>query len=299
MVVMIAFAAISAVNIKDASVSAFELRRRLQARQPEAAAIEFRKKLLPRLRLVKLLVELLLAMIIAISLYQWNGWVGFFVACGAIFVGLYIARLASFSKYVDRQYEKHEPRIIDKIKNWVWLRAMEKQEYSPPKKIHSVEELLRLAEVSRVVSPASLEMIRHGLSSREKTVGAIMIRKKDIDSISAGENLGPLTLDTLYRSGHSFFPVVDNQEKNIIGFIDLDEVRDVHIAHTTAKKAMRRRVEYIVDTARVDEALRQLLDTRCHMLVVRNKQGEEVGVITLNDTIQSVLGKQFTKRSRT
>ena len=108
--------------------------------------------------------------------------------------------------------------------------------------------------------------------------------------------LGPLVLDDLHRTGHSRFPVIDEDIDHIVGVLYLRDVLtlDGTKKHTAkVETAMSKKVYYIRQDQTLPQALTAFLKTHHHLFIVINEYRETVGIITLEDTVEALLGKRI------
>jgi len=117
----------------------------------------------------------------------------------------------------------------------------------------------------------------------------------DVKTIKRTEILGPLVLDDLHKSGHSKFPVVD-ENANIVGILT---VRDVLTIDTTRKHtsmvetAMSKKLFYVHKDQPLSAALGAFMNTHSHMLIVIDTNEEVVGILSLHDTLEVLIGKSL------
>lgn len=115
-----------------------------------------------------------------------------------------------------------------------------------------------------------------------------------VDTVNKKDLLGPLTLDTLYKTGHSRLPVMDGDIDHIVGVLHIQDLLKVSVDNTpTAEQAMEQRVYYIREDHTLDRALAAFLRTHHHLFVVINAYRETVGVMTLEDVMEALLGHKI------
>ena len=115
-----------------------------------------------------------------------------------------------------------------------------------------------------------------------------------IDFIKQGEFLGPLVLDELHALGHSRLPVVADDLDHVVGVLHLRDLLSLDIKRsTTTDKAMEPKVYYIREDDTLEHALSAFLRTRHHLFIVINKNRETVGLLTLEDVIEALIGRRI------
>ena len=123
-----------------------------------------------------------------------------------------------------------------------------------------------------------------------------MTPKSVVETIRQGEILGPLVLDDLHKTGHSRFPVIDGDIDHVVGILHLRDVLtlDTNRKHTAkVETAMDKRVHYIRQDHTLPQALAAFLSTHHHMFIVINEFRETVGILTLEDVLESLIGRRI------
>lgn len=163
-------------------------------------------------------------------------------------------------------------------------------------RIDSREELQHLvANSDSALSADEKKLIVHSLSFNDRPVSSVMTPRSKIVGIKKDEFIGPLLLDDLCKVGHSWLPVMDENLDNILGILNIKELMSLDSKKSmTAEKAMQSKVYYIRCDQTLHYALVALLHTHHHMLIVVNDSKETVGILTLEDIIESLLGREVT-----
>ncbi|MGP1310151.1 MAG: CNNM domain-containing protein [Phycisphaerales bacterium] len=98
---------------------------------------------------------------------------------------------------------------------------------------------------------------------------------------------------------HSRLPVIRDENPNeILGIVHRRDVFDVLVSESPKDKDKRiqdimRPVRFIGASAGADEALREFLAGRQHMFVVVDEYGTWVGIVTLEDVLETLLGREI------
>lgn len=164
--------------------------------------------------------------------------------------------------------------------------------------IYSKEELYKILEEHRVSEDSDIEadevqIVRHALSFGDKQVRKVMTPRKVVKAVHMDDELGPILIDELHKSGFSRFPVLADEKKE--EFVGTLYLRDVVAMKKTGsvEDIMRKDVYYVHEEQSLDHALRAFLQTNHHLLLVVNTFEEFVGVITIEDVIEEIIGKNI------
>lgn len=142
------------------------------------------------------------------------------------------------------------------------------------------------------MSAYELGIVKSALSFSDKLIRDIMTPKRVVKMVKADEAIGPLLMDELHKSGFSRFPVLGDEPDEIIGTL---YIRDLVKAKTggTVKNTMKKSVFYVNEEKPLQHALQAFLRTKHHLFIVVNGFEEVVGIITIEDVLEQVLGKQI------
>jgi CBS domain containing-hemolysin-like protein len=281
------------------SMSAFELNRRSNNGDARAREIARREKLLVDVvSLQRVASALLLVLLVALVIATFGWLLGSIIATLIALEYGAIARIGMLQRKSQRLYEKHESTMLQFIERYAGLFRLLRNvspDTSAVSRLESREELQHLVESSGgLLSSDEKKLISHGLVFEALKVGEIMTPRGVIDSISKKELLGPLVLDDLHRAGHSRFPVIDGDIDHVVGMLHVQDLLTLDTKRSvTAEKAMEARVFYIREDQTLQHALAAFLRTHHHLFIVVNEFRETVGVVSLEDVIEKLLGRKI------
>lgn len=292
--------ACAAVIPRPAVIGAFELERRRKAGDTTALEIMRREELLVLvLSLQRALTALFLVLFVAVAVAG-LGWVlGILLSVLVALEYGRVARMNAVAQKSQQLYEQCETPLLAFIEKrqqaFRFLRSAVPHERPVPR-LESREELEHLVEgAGTLLSGDEKKLILHGLAFGSRKVSDIMTPRSVIDSIDKKELLGPLVLDGLHKTGHSRFPVTDGDADHIVGILHVQDLLTLDAKRSvTAEKAMEPRVFYIREDHDLRRALAAFLRTRHHLFVVVNGFRETVGILSLEDVIEALLGQKIT-----
>lgn len=279
--------------------SKFELKRRVELGDKEAEKAMTREELLiDIISLQRALTALFLVFFVLISVVTFGWLIG--IILGVIVSLEYglIARIGFIKSWSQRIYNHFEKDIIRFVRQapylFMLLRIMPSSG-DGNRPIASRQELQHLVDESvGVLGADEKTLIIHSLSFGDQLVNSIMTPKSMIDSIKNSEFLGPLTLDELHKTGHSRLPVIKGDIDHVIGILNLQSLLALDIKRsTTAEKAMEPKVFYIHQNQSLQHALAAFLRTKHQLFVVVNEFRETVGLLSLEDVIEALLGRKI------
>ena len=163
--------------------------------------------------------------------------------------------------------------------------------------VYEKEDLADLLERQKTqpdnrIDPHEIELLKHALKFGDKTVAETLVPKRIVKVVSSADSTGPVLMGELHATGHSRFPVYEGKHDNIVGVLYLHDL--VEKKHTGKVSAiMRAPVRYVHEEFTLFDTLQAFVKTRQHLFVVVNSFEEYVGIITLEDVLEQVIGKQI------
>lgn len=148
---------------------------------------------------------------------------------------------------------------------------------------HQPDNRIRIGEI---------DLLQHALRFGDKLVLDAMVPRRSVSLVSADDLIGPKLMAELYQSGHSRFPVFEGAFENVVGTLYIRDLVDIKEGGKIAK-AMRPDVFYVHEDFTLFQALQAFIKTKHHLFVVVNSFEEFVGIITIEDIVEQVIGKHI------
>jgi len=163
--------------------------------------------------------------------------------------------------------------------------------------LYDKEDLLLLFERQEVqadnrVDQAALEIAKHALTFADKTVEDILTPRRVVKSVNAEDLVGPVLMTELHESGFSRFPVYAGRQDNMVGVLYLRDLLGAK-AGGAIKTVMHPQICFIHEDQTLHEALQAILKTHQHLFIVVNSFEEYVGVVTIEDILEEIVGQQI------
>ncbi len=292
--------AVNAISITLPTTSQFELERRHQAGDKKSLVLLRKTNAYGELVSVQRVVSSLLLVMSVALLVAASGWlIGLFLSTVLALEYGALARCSFVRSHVQKQYDKYEDELVKYIQAHPKLFSLMRMVTTDPveARIGSKQELLHLiSSDNQVLSRDEKSLVQNGLSFEERKVCDIMTPRSVIDTVGKEEVLGPLVLDDLHKTGHSRFVVIDGDLDHTVGILHVRSLLnlDAHKKKTQkVEQAMEPRVLYIREDQTLSHALAAFLRTHHHLFVVVNEYRETVGLLSLEDVIEAMLGREI------
>ena len=149
----------------------------------------------------------------------------------------------------------------------------------------AIQDLLREGELEGVGEHEEIAIISGVVEFSEKVVSDVMTPRSDIFALPDG--MDPVAFATqIAQSAYSRVPVYHETLDNIIGMV---HAFDVIKARGEVPQRLRP-VAKAVPGAPCNELLFRMLRERLHLAVVRDENGRTVGLVTLEDLLEELVG---------
>ena len=163
-------------------------------------------------------------------------------------------------------------------------------------RVHDPEELLMLLSESRkhgLVEESNAEMIAGVFDLAHISVRQAMTPRTDMAAVAHNWPLDRV-IEVIRRSGYSRLPVYEEDLDHIIGILLAKDLLEFFDAQTPfSVDAIMREPFFIPETMRVDLLMQALQERNAHLAIVVDEYGGTLGLITLEDLIEEIVGDIF------
>ena len=174
-----------------------------------------------------------------------------------------------------------------------WLERLIPSLSGEPATRAELVEMLRDAEERNLVDPDVLGMLEGVLQVAELQVRDIMVPRAQM--VFVREEDEPDTyVDAIVSSGHSRFPVIDDDRDDVQGVLLAKDV----LGHFATRKAepfeirdAMRPVVFVPEAKRLNVLLREFRANRNHMAIVVDEYGGVSGLVTIEDVLEQIVGE--------
>lgn len=151
--------------------------------------------------------------------------------------------------------------------------------------------LTRMGMESGAIDLREHEMIENVFQFNDIMVKDVMTPLRDIESINGSVSIEKIAF-TVSQIGHSRYPVHDGNETSFIGYIHVNTIMQKLNSDERDRtvESFISPVQYVTDTMDIEKVFRKMSKRYSHMFLVKNEQGEIVGLITLEDIIEELVG---------
>lgn len=162
------------------------------------------------------------------------------------------------------------------------------------------EELRLLAEMGEEEGALKKEQLRmvHGILGLEnRTIGKIMTPLIDVFALPKSTDPHSL-IEKVVQTGFSRIPIYEDRIDNMIGVVNVLDVLSADSLPETIHSFIRRDVRHEPESRRVFSLLKELTLSRSPMVFVVDEYGGVVGLVTIEDLVEEVVGDIWEERDR-
>lgn len=160
----------------------------------------------------------------------------------------------------------------------------------------SEEEILMMVDAGGEqgsIDEKEMEMINNIFDFDDKNVSEIATHRKDISAVPVDITLDEL-LDVISDVKFSRIPVYEEDIDNIIGILHVKDIINVLLKNDKDKfniKDLIREPYFVPATKKTDALFAEMKNNKIHMAVVADEYGGTVGIVTMEDLIEEVMGE--------
>jgi putative hemolysin len=134
------------------------------------------------------------------------------------------------------------------------------------------------------------DMLSKIFALNDKSVADVMVPKKRMVTLRSDYTIDQ-ALRTIKRNGYSRYPVRKGKSQEIIGFIHAKDLlgKKGHKKLNSMKKLIRPEY-YIPENKKISSQLRHFKGRRLHQAIVLSEKGDVIGLITLEDILEQMVG---------
>jgi len=193
---------------------------------------------------------------------------------------------------VNAKNKEKEKEKADTGASGRWLRKLSRKMAGEAQDRGEVIEYLRDATLRGVVEGDALAMLEGVLGVADIQVRDIMVPRAQMTVLNRDDESDVL-LRTVIESGHSRFPVMDEDREKIVGILLAKDLLRLAAQHDDAQfdiKEFMRPAVFVPESKRLNVLLREFRRSRVHMAIVADEYGGIAGLVTIEDVIEQIVG---------
>ena len=173
-----------------------------------------------------------------------------------------------------------------------WLKRLAQGFVAEPQDRQELLAMLREAGERGLLAPDALTMLEGVLEVGDLQVRDIMIPRAQMVFVRRDDPFSKL-LPVVVESGHSRFPVMDEDRDDIVGILLAKDLLRLYPAEARERFDIReymRPVVFVPESKRLNVLLKEFRRNRNHMALVVDEYGGVSGLVTIEDVIEQIVG---------
>jgi magnesium and cobalt transporter len=174
-----------------------------------------------------------------------------------------------------------------------WLKKIAQGFVGEPQDRNELLTVLREAGQRGLVDPDALSMLEGVLEVGDLQVRDIMIPRAQMVFVRRDDPFAKL-LPVVVESGHSRFPVMDEDRDDIVGILLAKDLLRLYAQEVRERFDIRefmRPVVFVPESKRLNVLLKEFRGNRNHMALVVDEYGGVSGLVTIEDVIEQIVGE--------
>jgi putative hemolysin len=142
-----------------------------------------------------------------------------------------------------------------------------------------------------IFDEAERELIHSVFEFTDTSVREVMVPRSEVHAVEASLPLRDI-LKQLIDTGFSRMPVYRGDLDHIIGLVHIkDLLREVERPQPATLASVMHSAFFVPDSMQISDLLRELQARRTHMAVVVNEFGTVIGLVTIEDLLEEIVGE--------
>ena len=172
-----------------------------------------------------------------------------------------------------------------------WLKRITQSLSGEPQDREELMQLLREAAERGLVDGDALTMLEGVLEVADLQVRDIMVPRVQMVFIRRDEPPERI-LPAVIESGHSRFPVMDEDRDDIVGILLAKDLLRYYAGEEEFNvRQMLRPAVFVPESKRLNVLLHEFRKNRNHMAIVVDEYGGVAGLVTIEDVLEQIVGE--------
>ncbi len=166
-------------------------------------------------------------------------------------------------------------------------------EQRPPATLEEITSLAAMARLSKHIGAHQERIINRAAKLSQTSARQVMIPIEQVSVLSTAQTLAQ-ALVAAHIDAHTRFPVCQDGDRNrVIGYVNFKEM--IYFMSTNPSdpslKGIIRPVHFVEPDSSASDLLKTFIDQHEHIAIVRDGEDRSLGLITLEDLIEELVGE--------
>ena len=153
-----------------------------------------------------------------------------------------------------------------------------------------IQTCIKMGWDEGAITAAERKMLSRVFTLNDKTVGEVMVPREKMTIINIDVPMDTI-VKTVLKTGYSRFPISKGKNLDIIGSIHTkDFFKLIEAKRSFSIKTILRPPNFVPADRKIDVQLRSFQSKKLHQAVVLDDNGRVIGLITLEDILEELVG---------
>ena len=167
---------------------------------------------------------------------------------------------------------------------------MKKEETDDDEAVEELQSLIETAEDESVLDEERSELVQAAIDFSEISAYEVMTARVDVEAIDIDDDWDEV-LSLVEESSFSRIPVYEDSIDHIIGVLYLNHFLKAVADGKREIRSLLMEPLYIYKTIKLPEVLEEFRKARQHLAIVVDEYGGTLGIITMEDVLEQVVGE--------
>lgn len=161
-----------------------------------------------------------------------------------------------------------------------------------------LQSLVEVGNKEGVLDSSETRSISAMMAFKELTVESVMTPRTVVTMLDSSMNIGDI-LKEKQSLKFSRLPVFHEIRENVTGFVRKDDIFQQAVEQNTelTLKEIQREIPTVPDSKKLSDLLQQMVNQREQIVHVVNEYGDSVGIATMEDLIETMIGMEIVDES--
>lgn len=155
-----------------------------------------------------------------------------------------------------------------------------------------LDYLVKVGQREGSIPADQAALLRRIFQFEDKTVRDIMVPRARVTAIDLGWPV-PRIIEVAHASGHSRLPVFEGDLNRIKGVLHIKQLVAAVDQSREAVQRLMRPPLFVSESLMISDLLKRFQERRVHLAIVVDDGGHTVGVVTLEDVLEQIVGNIF------
>ncbi len=153
-----------------------------------------------------------------------------------------------------------------------------------------IQTCIKMGWDEGAITATERKILSRVFTLNDKTVGEVMVQRKKMTVINIDATMDDI-VKTVMKTGYSRFPISKGKDFDIVGSIHTkDFFKLIEAKKAFSIKTILRPPNFVPAERKIDAQLRSFQAKKLHQAVVLDDNGKVIGLITLEDILEELVG---------